>query len=368
MLTGQSRLPVARMLIEGLLPSPLKVAWYRLRGARIGRDVHIGPGSVVIARHLAIGAGTRIGFGTVVRGREVRIGRHVSIGALSFLDVERLTIGEDSKINEQVFAGGLPLPESRLEIGRHCLIQQFVVLNPSKPLVIGDHTVIAGKSSVFTHSSWQNVLEGYPVEFAPVTIGRHAWVAWHCFVMPGVTIGEGATLGAGAVVTRDVPPGALAAGVPARVVRPAEQRPGPLSSMERRRVLGPLLDEFAAVLGYHGLKVRRSELSGWERWDIARRTRLRRRPPLRLYVALEGLPPALPYLPAGVVVLSLPPLPAEWRRDVERRHGVWLDLAGQERAARESPLAAELAHLLSRYGIRFDRVSGRAPLRSSATE
>lgn len=54
---------------------------------------------------------------------------------------------------------------------------------------------------------------------APVTIGDHAWLGMQCIVLKGVTIGEGAMVGAGSVVTRDIPPRTLAAGAPARVIR-----------------------------------------------------------------------------------------------------------------------------------------------------
>jgi maltose O-acetyltransferase len=53
----------------------------------------------------------------------------------------------------------------------------------------------------------------------PVRIGARAWLGGGSIVLPGVTIGEGSTIGAGSVVTRDVPPYVLAAGNPCRVVR-----------------------------------------------------------------------------------------------------------------------------------------------------
>ena len=52
-----------------------------------------------------------------------------------------------------------------------------------------------------------------------VVIGRHVWIGNRAMIMKGVTVHDGAIVAAGAVVTRDVPPGCLVAGVPARVVR-----------------------------------------------------------------------------------------------------------------------------------------------------
>ena len=56
-------------------------------------------------------------------------------------------------------------------------------------------------------------------EERPVIIGDDVWIGDRVMILPGVEIGRGAVLAAGAVVTRDVPPYAVAAGVPARVIR-----------------------------------------------------------------------------------------------------------------------------------------------------
>jgi acetyltransferase-like isoleucine patch superfamily enzyme len=62
---------------------------------------------------------------------------------------------------------------------------------------------------------------------APIVIQRNVWLAAGATVLQGVTVGEDSVVAAGAVVTRDVPPGMLVAGVPAQVVRPigAHDRP-----------------------------------------------------------------------------------------------------------------------------------------------
>jgi acetyltransferase-like isoleucine patch superfamily enzyme len=59
----------------------------------------------------------------------------------------------------------------------------------------------------------------YFSEFKRVTIGHDVWIGTRSIIMGGVSIGNGAIIGAGAVVTKDVPPYAVVAGVPAKVVR-----------------------------------------------------------------------------------------------------------------------------------------------------
>jgi acetyltransferase-like isoleucine patch superfamily enzyme len=57
------------------------------------------------------------------------------------------------------------------------------------------------------------------VTAAPIVVGRNVWIGAGATVLQGVTIGDDAVVAAGAVVTRDVPPRVLVAGVPARVVK-----------------------------------------------------------------------------------------------------------------------------------------------------
>jgi maltose O-acetyltransferase len=59
----------------------------------------------------------------------------------------------------------------------------------------------------------------FPDFYRPISIGHHAWIGIRATILGGVTIGEGAVVMAGAVVTRDVPPYAVVGGVPAKVIR-----------------------------------------------------------------------------------------------------------------------------------------------------
>lgn len=85
---------------------------------------------------------------------------------------------------------------------------------------IGDGASLAGNNYVLAHSTPMECHAGCVESFvAPTVIGRNAWVGVNATILPGITIGEGAIVAAGAVVTHDVAPWTLAAGVPAREVK-----------------------------------------------------------------------------------------------------------------------------------------------------
>ncbi|MFI5249338.1 MAG: hypothetical protein ACHQTF_05200, partial [Gemmatimonadales bacterium] len=189
-LLPKSRIPIRHLLCFGWLPSPVKVWAYRaLLGYRIGRRVRIAFGGVIIGTDVELGDHVEIGLLTVVQGRRIRIGRHSSIGTMSYVSCEHIEIGEDARIREQVFVGGPQLPESRFSLGDRTIVLQMANINPTKPVVIGDDTGIGGHCLIFTHGAWLNALDGYPVTYEPVTLGRSVWLPWRVFVMPGATIG-----------------------------------------------------------------------------------------------------------------------------------------------------------------------------------
>lgn len=87
------------------------------------------------------------------------------------------------------------------------------------PVRIGEHTMIGPNTHIYTscHSldSNERLLD---VEFGkPVTIGKNVWIGGNCTILPGVTIRDNAVIGAGSVVTKDIPNDSIAIGNPARI-------------------------------------------------------------------------------------------------------------------------------------------------------
>lgn len=107
---------------------------------------------------------------------------------------------------------------SRLTIGRECVLGDRVHLALHDRIQLGDYVVINDCCALLTASHDVDSPD-WSQKRAPIVIEDHAWVAARAIILPGVTIGRAAVVGAGAVVTRDVPAYHVVAGNPARTVK-----------------------------------------------------------------------------------------------------------------------------------------------------
>ena len=345
-LVPKSRMPWGHLLALGWLPSPLKVLAYRwLLGYRIGRGVKIAVGAVVSGRSVDIGDHVEIGLLAIVQGRSIRIGRYSSVGMLSYLSCEVIEIGEDAKIREQVWVGGPQLPESRFVLGSRTIILQLTSINPTKPVIIGDDTGIGGHCLIFTHGAWSSALDGYPVTYQPVTLGKSVWLPWRVFVMPGSTIGDGSVIGANSLVSGNIPPGSLAVGSPAKVIRSAPEFPKTPTPEERGKLVKEIIAEFERYLEYNGVTVSREDSTRVYRY---------RKGEERLHWRTGGMPSPR-VMNARDTVLTEIRLTAAEISDYRKWRIFWLDLEGRTRSLDGSALSEELAQFLGRYGIRLAR-------------
>lgn len=342
----RARLPIAHLLMYGWMPSALRRFFYRnVLGYRIGRKVRFGFGSAVVGTDVDLADYVEIGLLAVVQGRRIRIKRHSSIGAMSYVSCERIEIGEDARIREQVFVGGPALPESLFQLGDRTIVLQNTNINATKPVMIGDDSGIGGHCLIFTHGAWLNQLDGYPVTYEPVTIGRSVWLPWRVFVMPGATIGDGSVIGANSLVSGAIPPYSLAVGTPARVLKSAPDFPLAPTEEMRTELVQRMLSEFDRFLAYERVSITPGEVVQYAARNRSHRLHRMRR-------AATGLPGGLQ---PGDTVLSERAL-GEADRAAFRAQGVhWLDLAGRTRSAGGSPLTEDLALFLGRYGIRLPR-------------
>ncbi len=121
--------------------------------------------------------------------------------------------------------------DGTIDIGHNTYIgeRSFISAIEGRTLKIGDNCRIAYNVHIYTKSHIadqdMNQLKPGPLQSAvdyftaDVTIGNGVWIGGNVHIVPGVTIGDNAVIGANAVVTKDIPPYAIAGGVPAKVIK-----------------------------------------------------------------------------------------------------------------------------------------------------
>lgn len=127
------------------------------------------------------------------------------------------SVGEDTEIRPPFYVDY----GSRITFGARCFANFGLVALDVAPITIGDDVQIGPHVQLLTPT---HPLEPGPrrdkwESAAPITIGDNVWLGGGVIVLPGVTIGADTVVGAGSVVTKDLPAGVVAVGNPARVVR-----------------------------------------------------------------------------------------------------------------------------------------------------
>ena len=109
-----------------------------------------------------------------------------------------------------------------IHIGKNVFINCCCHFQDHGGIYIGDGTLIGSHVVLATINHGQNPVERADNLPAPIRIGKNVWIGSRSTVLPGVTIGDGAVVAAGAVVTKDVPPNTVVGGVPAREIKKVE--------------------------------------------------------------------------------------------------------------------------------------------------
>jgi len=124
-----------------------------------------------------------------------------------------------------VLYGGFEIRSPRrLTIGANSCIGHRATLDARGGLTIGANVNLSSEVMIWTaQHDYRDPMFGTNVE--PVAIGDYAWLGPRCIILPGVTVGEGAVVAAGAVVTKDVEPYTVVGGVPAQKI--ADRPKGP---------------------------------------------------------------------------------------------------------------------------------------------
>lgn len=162
-----------------------------------------------------MGKGVRIDSGVIIRGNP----RNLEIGDFAYID---------TSVHLELYAP--------LRIGRYVHLTPNVYIQSGDEVTIGDFACIANNTRIYSSSNTHKAPDGREkdillsmssaappavqyVETGPVVIEEYAFVGMNCAILPGVTIGKGAVIGAGSVVAKDIPPYAIAVGIPAKSIR-----------------------------------------------------------------------------------------------------------------------------------------------------
>lgn len=157
-------------------------------------------------------------------GKSIVMWHPYQLRGLEYIEVGDNTILEkDLQLTVTVSSSQKPC----ITIGNHCLIRRGTHITACNHITIGNH-LLTGTNVLITDNShgstdYASLLippgEREVVSKGPVTIGNRVWLGNNVCVLPGVTIGDGAVVGANSVVTCDVPAFSVVAGIPAKLLR-----------------------------------------------------------------------------------------------------------------------------------------------------
>lgn len=151
----------------------------------------------------------------------VTIGKHlIAEGGVGVLDGTKIVLGNRVRLGKDIYLGAFS--SGQLKIGSYTYIGRYTIILAHKSVEIGDDCLIAPGCHItdVNHGiAPDNLIRKQPLNSKSVRIGNDVWMGAGCSILPGVTIGDGAVVGARSVVTDDVPEGAIVVGAPAKILR-----------------------------------------------------------------------------------------------------------------------------------------------------
>jgi acetyltransferase-like isoleucine patch superfamily enzyme len=150
-----------------------------------------------------------------------KVGKMVTVRGLPRIEGGgSMVIGDYVKIWSHIGKTQLSVGKGAvLSIGDHTFINTGVIISVRNKVQIGNHCQIANQVIIMDNDFHGVEDRDKPEVPQPITIEDHVWLATRCMILKGVTVGKGAVVAAGAVVTKDVPPYTLVGGVPAKIIR-----------------------------------------------------------------------------------------------------------------------------------------------------
>ncbi len=223
---------------------------------KVGKDFKIGRNNVIKAKifiaedyvsigndnNILVGDTFKLGNCTILGNNNSITGIEVNFGEYMFFD-SNIAIGHGGKMNY----------DSSISVGKYCMICSYVKLNINYKIEIGDNVGIGEYVDIWTHGSYPSVLDGFPSQFGPVSIGSNVWIPAKSTVMPNIKIGNNIVLGVNSVVTKNLPDGSLCAGIPAKVLR-EDAFPRKLTHDEKIDLISKTLEEYKKLCNFKNIE------------------------------------------------------------------------------------------------------------------
>jgi carbonic anhydrase/acetyltransferase-like protein (isoleucine patch superfamily) len=154
----------------------------------------------------------------------LRLGRGVRIGQCRIRCKGRIELGDQVCVHDNAI---LDAKGGEIVLGNRVLVNSYCVLSGVGGLKIGQDTAIAFHTVIVAFNHGIDNLD-VPIMYQPlqkigISIGENTWIGANCVILDGVTIGTGAVIAAGSVVSRDVASEDVVGGVPARVIKNRRQ-------------------------------------------------------------------------------------------------------------------------------------------------
>lgn len=316
--------------IFSYLPSVVKISVYRLLGAQIGKTVELGLGSYIVPFDGDF--------------KRIRIGDRVIIEDGVHILAKNLVIGEQSQIKSSTRIWG----QSTFLLGRGCYIDQDCRFDLRRDLSLGNDVAVGGGSWFYTHMVFHSILNGAPFTFGAIVIDDRAYLGANTFVLPGVTIGRDAMVGARTVVTRDVHPDTVVVGNPARVIGLTSERKKNLDITEKKILVADILDYFMDVYDRTVQSVNRDEDNG--RLFVYGGHLVYYPPLFRNAEQIIHVASRFHQKPAVVISFGIPDAVKEY---CTGQAIVWYDLESGRRSPSSNATGNKIEQFFGEYGIRF---------------
>ena len=133
----------------------------------------------------------------------------------------KIRIGADTHLSMNIFITGFH-DKCKIEIGNNCVINRRCYLDGRMGVVIGNNVNVSFGTVLLTLQHNPHC-PNFSCSGGPIVIKDNVWIGVNAIILPGVCLGEGAVIGAGAVVTKDVPPYTIVGGVPAKKIGDREK-------------------------------------------------------------------------------------------------------------------------------------------------